>query len=241
MGRCPESYIARQFWGGAPMILNRLTKFLPMVKLRCEDKREIFYLLPKTRASSRRRDKKNLRSFFTAERSPLFLYDLMPGFLKLPHDTILLLSKLKPAERFFCIYLLSKYNQFGNKDFYLTDKQIGEELRVSRPTIWQWRKHLKDAELISYTSGKWEKSATEYHIESCLLPPLPPAKSVKKLNALTTESVKKLNTERKEVTSKSVKSFNINKEVIKQELNQADFISSQPPENWRRDTIRSLN
>ena len=87
------------------------------------------------------------------------------GFLKLYHNTWNEISHLKFTEKFLYVYLVSKQNSFGDRDFYLTDKQIVAELGICRETLRIHRKSLKNRHLIDYEPGKYRKSACFYAIK----------------------------------------------------------------------------
>ncbi len=87
------------------------------------------------------------------------------GFLKLYHSIWNETTHLKFTEKFIYIYLVSKQNSFGDKDFYLTDKQATAELGICRETLRIHRKSLKNRHLLDYEPGKYRQSACFYAIK----------------------------------------------------------------------------
>jgi len=88
------------------------------------------------------------------------------GFVKLPHNFFYITRELSVAVKFFLAYLLSKDNFFGdNGEFYLTDEEIQDDLKVGRSSLNRWRKRLKMTPFVDYVSGKYKSSATTYNVK----------------------------------------------------------------------------
>ncbi len=88
------------------------------------------------------------------------------GWARLPHNFYEKTKDLSVAVKFFLIYLLSKDNSFGRSgEFYLTDREIQEDLRVGRQSIQRWRKRLKIIRFIDFIPGRYKGSATTYNLQ----------------------------------------------------------------------------
>lgn len=88
------------------------------------------------------------------------------GFVKLPHNFFYITRELSVAVKFFLAYLLSKDNFFGDSgEFYLTDEEIQDDLKVGRSSLNRWRKRLKMTPFVDYVSGKYKSSATTYNVK----------------------------------------------------------------------------
>ena len=97
------------------------------------------------------------------------------GFFMLPHNFWEVTRELSVAVKFFLIYLLAKDNYFGgNGEFFLTDEEIQQDLRVGRGSLQRWRRCLiKDTNkegikiipFIEFKIGKYTGMATTYNIK----------------------------------------------------------------------------
>jgi hypothetical protein len=87
------------------------------------------------------------------------------GFLKLYHTIWNEIAHLKPPDKLFTIYLMSKQNLYGEGAFYLSDRVIMGELGISRRSLFRRKKCAKMARYIEYTPGKYRKSVAIWHLK----------------------------------------------------------------------------
>ncbi len=87
------------------------------------------------------------------------------GFTKLYHNIWEDIKDLNKIEKLLYIYLLDKQNYYGNKEFFITDKEICKDLGICRKTLYLCRERVKNTHSIRYERGKYTKCASKYHIE----------------------------------------------------------------------------
>lgn len=207
------------------MIRNRLTNIFPVVKFKYEQRQGIFYLLPKTRASIRHERKENSRLLLIADRSPLFLYDLMK--LYIPPAVFEISRDLTLAQFKLYIYLAYQWKMNKSKPIIKTDEQLSREISISHYSIFYAIRKLAEKKLISYIRGKYESHPTIYTLLEGTID------NFKSSRKSTPRVVENLHSSRLKSSRKSTNY----KDKINKEENSYFLLQ---PNNWKEETLKTM-
>lgn len=164
------------------------------------------------------------------------------GFFKVSHVFWEVTKELSVAVKLFIIYLLGKENYFGSTEFYLTDREIEEDLRVGRRSISRWRKRAKMIRFIDYTAGKYKGSATTYNVKGIKMA-LSKWESESKRIKMTPKAYQDDAKSVPKVVMKAYQNDPTNKNIIKEEIKEEvkeerDFLNySKPNQNLKNGLV----